>query len=121
MIDIYRTRRNYYNKVLWWKAKTKEKYNLSDLVENTHYSGFFYAREETPTYNRDEVVSNTFRHQRKEIMLKTNDILKDIEVDDVVKYDNYYWRIVDFQQEDVHKQNEFCKKSSKITYIRIRR
>ena len=110
MIDIYRTRRSYYNKVLWWKSKTKEKYNLSDLVEKTQCSGFFYAREETPTYNRDEIVNNTFRHQRKEIMLKTNDILKDIEVDDVVKFDNCYWRIVDFQQEDVHKQNEFCKK-----------
>lgn len=120
-IDIYQSRRTLHKKVYWWKSTEKSKYDHSDLVKSTQPSGFFYAKEESPIQKRSDIVSGAFKLDKNTTMLKTTDFLGNLNVDDIVKYHNNYWRIVDIQETHNHKQEQFMSNVSNITYITIRR
>lgn len=120
-IDLSTSRRTSYHKVYWWKSVEKQKYNLSDLVKDTKPSGHFYASEESPIQKKNDIISNAFRIDKNTTMIKTSDIVNGINVDDIVKYHDEYWMIADIQEQHIHKQEQFRKRVSKITYLTLRR
>ena len=56
-----------------------------------------------------------------DITLKSMDVLTKLEPADIIEYDDEFWNVVNVQRKDIHKNTQFGKHSSYITYIRIRK
>ncbi len=121
MIDIYARRRGKILKCEWYKAKTISKYDLTDLIAKNKPNDIFYSIKVTPKYDRTEIVNDTFKYSKDELMIKTSDKIEGIEDNDVVKIQGNLWRVTDVQVQDVWKQSEYGKDYSKETYLRLRK
>ena len=114
--DQFKGRRDTFEKCYLWKRNksTKDKKTIS-IEENP--SGIFYAVEETPQTNTVENNAN-FHYKRKSITIKTYDKV-DLEQDDVVKFNDTLWRVANFQRDEEHRNNQFAKTVSAVTYIAL--
>lgn len=119
-VDIYASRRTNYHKIYWWKSDKKSNFELGDIVYSKAPSGFFYASESNPIQTRNDMLNGVFKVDKNTTMLKTMDDVKGINVDDIVEYHDKKWIIVDIQQTHIHKQEEFGRKITNITYFTIR-
>lgn len=119
-VDIYASRRTNYHKIYWWKSDKKSNYDMNEVVYKKKYSGHFYASETNPVQTRSELINGAFKFDKNTTMLKTSDNVEKLDIDDIIKYDNKNWIIVDIQQSQVHKQGEFGLKITNITYLTIR-
>lgn len=119
-IDIYNSRRTSHHKVYYWKGDKKNKYEMNELVYSQRPSGFFYANETNAISQRNEIVGGVFKVDKKQTMLKVNDDIGELNVDDIVKYKNKYWVVVDIQQTSSLKESEFSSKEHCVSFLTIR-
>lgn len=118
-IDLYETRRTNYEKVLYWKRDIDTDEPISELVHKSA-NGIFYARETNAESSRNDIVSNAFMFDDRNIMLITNDDVADLSQNDVCKYDDRYWNVISIQRYKRKKRSEFSAKGTYTTYIQLR-
>ena len=118
-IDIYTSRRTEHEKCYYWK-RNEDNRDLSEYAYEEYYDGFFYAREYVAEFFQKQNVSNTFMFDSSTITLETKDKVE-IEPNDVIFYDENYWRVVNVNKVEYHKNSQFGKKKSYQTFIQIKR
>lgn len=119
MVNIYTSRRDYFDKVVYWKRNE----NIRDLAKYVYENkpdGLFYAKEITAESKESQQISNAFLFDNANITIYTEDAI-DIEKNDIVKYENEIWRVVNIQKNFIHKTHQFMKKGYYRTFIQLTR
>lgn len=118
-IDIYTSRRTHFFKCQYWKRDDSDK-TLEELTHNTAPDGEFYARQENSKMNSANIIAGVFMFDNESITLSTTDVV-DIIKNDVVQYNGVLWNVVNMQETEMHKNEQFMNSVSKRTYIQLRR
>ena len=118
-INLRQSRRTRFNKCKYWKRNDK----VRDLSEYKHleaYDGVFYAKEENSKSYRKNALGGAFLYDESNLTISTSDIVN-VEVDDIVEFQNQCWRVVSVQEKEIHQQSEFLTRIDKITYLELKR
>lgn len=118
-VNIYTSRRHNFDKVWYWKRNDAIK-DLSKYVYETNPDGFFYARDVSVESQDNQPINNTFLFDNSVITLFTEDIVN-IEINDIVKYEDVIWRVSNVQFQHIHKNHQFMKKGFNRTYVQLTR
>ena len=118
-IDIFESRRTNFERVEFWKRDINSDTPTSEIVSEK-CSGIFYAREANSESSRNEIVSGSFMFDDSNIMLITNDDVRELSQNDVCKYDERLWNVVSVQRKRIKKRSEFSRIPVYKTYIMLR-
>ena len=118
-VNIYTSRRDTFDKVFYWKRNEDIK-DLAKYVYETKPDGLFYAKEITPESEDGQQINNAFMFDNTTITIYTEDSVK-IEKNDIVKYDDEIWRVVNVQRQHIHKTHQFMKNGFYRTYLQLTR
>lgn len=114
-VDIYQSNRKFFEKCYFWKNDDKNNYNLNEYVIKNKPEGFFYARKYNPIMQRKETVSS-FMYNKSSLTIETNNLI-DIDVNDIIKFSNEYWIVVNIQRIEKLRQMEFMRNNFDGTLI----
>lgn len=117
-IDINTSRRTLHNKCRYWKVKDKTK-DKSEIVYEQKEAGVFYAKEISAFSKDMQIIGEVFMFQSNVTTIVTTDI-NDININDIVEFNNKIWRVVNVQKRRVMKQSQFSKKTSEMTYVQLK-
>lgn len=122
MIDLETSRRDMFDLCTYWSQNDNQNLvSLDQLVHNKKPTGEFYAKEENSLSVQNQVVGGSFMFEETTVTLKTNDDVHLLRQNDVVFYDNKYYRVESIQQVKVRKQRQYLKSNySASTYISLR-
>ena len=118
-IDIFESRRTNFERVEFWKRDIRSDTPTSEIVSEKA-SGIFYAREVNAESARNDIVSGSFMFDDSNIMLITNDDVRELSQNDVCKYDERLWNVVSIQRKRIKKRSEFSRIPVYKTYIMLR-
>lgn len=118
-IDIFESRRTNFERVEFWKRDIRSDTPTSEIVSEKA-SGIFYAREVNSESSRNDIVSGSFMFDDSNIMLITNDDVRELSQNDVCKYDERLWNVVSVQRKRIKKRSEFSRIPVYKTYIMLR-
>ena len=115
--DLWTTRRTYFDRCEYWKRDAVPT-DLSAYVADTKPDGVFYAKERSPKTHTKQQIGD-YLVDETTITLETQDKLS-IKSGDLVRFDGVLWSVIDVQVSEIHKQRQFMKDSSNITYVRLK-
>ena len=118
-VNIYTSRRDFFDQVLYWRRNEGIR-DLAIYVYETKPDGIFYAKEITPESEESQQVNNAFLFDNQTITIYTEDSIN-INKNDIVKYDNEIWRVVNVQKNHIHKTHQFMKHGFDRTYLQLTR
>lgn len=118
-IDIFESRRTNFERVEFWKRDIRSDTPTSEIVSEKA-SGIFYAREVNAESSSNDIVSGSFMFDDSNIMLITNDDVRELSQNDVCKYDERLWNVVSIQRKRIKKRSEFSRIPVYKTYIMLR-
>lgn len=119
--NINEGKRTQFHKCEYWKRDNNDTISLDILVHEKKADGRFSARQENNRTNDANIVAGLFMFDNESITLSTTDIVNIIK-NDVVKFENQYWNVINVQFVERHKNSEFMTRNvSKRTYIQLRR
>ena len=118
-IDIFESRRTNFERVEFWKRDIRSDTPTSEIVSEKA-SGIFYAREVNAESSSNDIVSGSFMFDDSNIMLITNDDVRELSQNDVCKYDERLWNVVSIQRKRIKKRSEFSRIPIYKTYIMLR-
>lgn len=118
-IDIFESRRTNFERVEFWKRDIRSDTPTSEIVSEKA-SGIFYAREVNAESSSNDIVSGSFMFDDSNIMLITNDDVRELSQNDVCKYDDRLWNVVSIQRKRIKKRSEFSRIPVYKTYIMLR-
>ena len=118
-IDIFESRRINFERVEFWKRDIRSDTPTSEIVSEKA-SGIFYAREVNAESSSNDIVSGSFMFDDSNIMLITNDDVRELSQNDVCKYDERLWNVVSIQRKRIKKRSEFSRIPVYKTYIMLR-
>lgn len=120
MVDIYRSRRNNFYKVAYYKRNEKGVRDNDILTYNKKPDGYFYARFINDNRANDSNTAGVFNHHSDEANIITEDIV-DIGPHDKIVLKGKEWVIVYVQETFINKNSEFSNNESKQTILTIRK
>lgn len=118
-IDIYESRRTNFERIEYWKRDVDTDTPTSEIVSEKA-SGIFYAREMNAESSRNDIVSEAFMFDDKNVMLVTNDDVRDLTQNDICKYDGRLWNVISIQRKRRKKRSQFASVPVYMTYIMLR-
>ena len=118
-IDIFESRRTNFERVEFWKRDIRSDTPTSEIVSEKA-SGIFYDREVNAESSSNDIVSGSFMFDDSNIMLITNDDVRELSQNDVCKYDERLWNVVSIQRKRIKKRSEFSRIPVYKTYIMLR-
>lgn len=124
MIDLFTSRRECFEKCMYWHRNPNEDIDNDELVMSRKPSGIFYAKEITPHTVTNNIVAGSFMFDSSSIVLKTYDSITDIKNNCLVKYQDEVWIVEDVQKQHIRNKNsEFAKEkdTSHAYIIRMRK
>lgn len=117
MIDLWQSRRDTFSKVQYWSQVDYE-----DLVQNyalvyeSNPAGEFMAKEVSSINMESQVVGESAMYDQETINLYTRDKINDLRVNDLVKYNNKFYRVDSIQKNPVKRQRQFMKANVSAEY-----
>lgn len=121
-IDLFTSRRDMNNYCVYWKQNEDEDVvSINEIVYNKEPYGFFYAAEVSSLTKENQVVGQVVMFSKRDITLRTTDYVKDLDENDIVKYNDEYWRVENVQFKKKKKQGFFMDVDSGEYYIHLRR
>lgn len=118
MVDIYRNRKGYPYRCLYWKRDVSHTMDNEELIHNAEPSGVFYAKVASSKFNDTQDIAGVFRVGTEGITIETNDIVE-IDKDDLVQFDENVWIVSRVNNDPVQKNAEFGRKTSNKTLITL--
>ena len=118
-IDIFESRRTNFERVEFWKRDIRSDTPTSEIVSEKA-SGIFYDREVNAESSSNDIVRGSFMFDDSNIMLITNDDVRELSQNDVCKYDERLWNVVSIQRKRIKKRSEFSRIPVYKTYIMLR-
>lgn len=109
-IDIYHSRRINFSKCIYWLRDERDSIASSNKwIANNKPSGTFYARQISPYSKNINQVSGVMMFDRNNIAIETDDDIKDITVNAIIKYRGEIWIVENIQAEPHQKESQFSK------------
>ena len=118
MIDVYRQRRGYNFRCLYWKRDASSPMDNERLVHENAPSGVFYARIASSKSSDVQDVAGVFRVGTEGVMLETQDFV-DLAKDDLVQFDESIWIVGRVNAEATQRNAEFGRITSTRTTIEL--
>lgn len=128
-IDIFTSRRNHFNKCLFWHRFDDEDLssmvNISseygELIYDRSPDGSFYANEVSPYSYESKYIANSFAFDSSTIQLETNDNVNALSQNDLIYFDDNLWTVVSIQRIRHKRQSQYSRINTYKTMISIRR
>lgn len=117
-IDLYTSRRVYNLRAKYWKVDDTTK-DYAKLTHKSIPSGVFYCKIESALNNEKNDINNTFRFDMNTIQIKTEDNIKDLNSDDLVKLNDTLY-IVDSVQKVINQRTTYGSRPHYMYYISLR-
>ena len=113
----------------WWKRNERDDENsdysnADELIHKRIPKGSFWAKEESPEIDRDNIVGGVFLMDSTHVTLKTPDNCEGLESKDLVEYEGEIWIVDSVQKRKPRKQNTYFardKHCSHFWYIELRK
>lgn len=118
MVDIYRSRRGYNFRCIYWKRNVDEPMDNEDLVHNKRPDGIFYAKIISSKANDTQDIVGVFRVGIEGLTIETQDSVN-LDKDDLVQFDEKIWIVGRVNTEQVQKNAEFGRSVSNKTIIEL--
>lgn len=119
--DLWGSRRVNFEYCEWYERDEKATKDLSKLVYNKAPSAVFYAKETSAESRQKQELGGLFLGDESTIQIVTQDDVEGIKGGDLVKFRGQMWHVSATQATEVHKQGQFLDKTTKTTYIGLRR
>ena len=118
-VDIYNTRRGYFNKCKWWQ-RDEDTSESNEIIIAKAPSGIFYAKESAAKTSQDKVINGMFLFDQDTITIESQDSLIGIKRGCLVEYNGSLWHLINVQESIVKKQREFTQKTSATWFLQLR-
>ena len=118
-VDIYNTRRGYFNKCKWY-ARDEDTGESNEIIISRPANGIFYAKEIAAQTSQDKVINGMFLFDQDTITIESQDSLTGIKRGCLVEYNGKIWHLINVQESIVKKQREFTHKTSATWYLQLR-
>ena len=119
LLDIFTSHRTKFNDCNYYKKINNGMDNNYIEYEDAP-SGNFYA-EESRAYQENTQIVNGVMLRSYTVGIKTEDDIKDLEVNDLVEWDDEKWRVTDIQKAKIVKENQFMKEVHYEYYVSLKR
>lgn len=116
-LDIFRSRRGYYEYCRWWTRKIDDNIENSELVSKKVPSGYFYAKEVGSESNNDNAITNVMLAERDTVVIKSPDNLTGIKVKDIVEFRGDFWRVKDVYRRRTRVQGSQFMDDKDLHYV----
>ena len=119
--DLWGSRRINFEYCEWYERDEKATKDLSKLVYKSKPTAIFYAKEISAESRQKQEFGGLFLGDESTIQIATQDDVEGIKGVDLVKFRGQMWHVTGTQATEVHKQGQFLDKTTKTTYIGLRR
>ena len=119
--DLWGSRRINFEYCEWYERDEKATKDLSKLVYKSKPTAIFYANEISAESRQKQEFGGLFLGDESTIQIATQDDVEGIKGGDLVKFRGQMWHVTGTQATEVHKQGQFLDKTTKTTYIGLRR
>ena len=119
-INLNNSRRDYRIRCRWWKKDIKPA-TLADLTHVTYQTGVFYAKEQQPKYQQENIDGGIVKIQTDTTTIETQDYVEGIKHDCFVEYLNEIWIVENVVSEMINKRSKYNMKPDRITWINLRK
>ncbi len=120
MINIHNSRRTYNIRCRWWKENVQTGH-LQDLIHDKHQDGVFYAKEQQPKYQQENIDGGIVKIETETVTIETQDYVDSIKHDTLVEYLGYIWIVENVVSQTINKRSRYNIKPDKITWITLRK
>ncbi len=119
--SIFTSRRDMPHLCRYWKQDETEYYDKNEIGYKKKAEGEFYAKEVSSQQNSSQVVGGVFMFDNNTVSLKTNDDIENMRKNDIVEYNEEFWRVIDIQKKPIRKNSQFMKRQIYTYYISLKR
>lgn len=116
-IDLLQSRSDKFNRNKWYRREYVENMKLQ---QDTIAQGVFYSTDKIPL-QKQTLATGNIKKTIYTITIETNDVVKELQVDDYVLYDGELWLVDNIVASDYNTAKEFSKRPSFTTEIRLRK
>ena len=118
-IDIYNSRRGYFEYCRYWNRDLDTSIPLNILVHDEVSDGVFYAKEENSQYDDVMQRGNSFVFDDSKVTISTLDNVDSIKVNSYVLYQGQLWRVTSVQKRKIRKRSQFSVIPTYQTYLQL--
>lgn len=118
MVDIYRSRKGYNYRCLYWKRDVTQPMDNEKLIHEKSPNGLFYAKIISSKAKDKQDIVGVFRVGNEGIMIETQDKV-DLDKDDLIQFDNAIWLVGRVNSVPIQKNSEFGRSASNKTTIEL--
>lgn len=118
MVDIYRSRKSYPYRCLYWKRDVNGIMDNETLTHNKRPDGVFYAKIASSKSNDTKDIANVFRVGFEGITIETQDLVE-LDKDDIVSFDEKIWLVGRCNNDPIQKNAEYGRRTSSKTTIEL--
>lgn len=129
-VDIFTSRRNCNNLCYYWIRRDNEDdssiivsvdKDLNEMVYEREPDGSFYANEMQTYDSENQIIGGTFMFDQNFVTIVTEDNIPNININDIVVYDDEVWRISSISKRKRKRQNQFSRNCAYKTYLYLKR
>jgi hypothetical protein len=118
MVDIYRSRRGFNYRCIYWKRKENGIMDNEQLIHNLRPDGIFNAKINSSKANDTQDIAGIFRVGTEGITIETQDYVI-LDKDDLVQFNEELWLVGRVNSEQIQKNAEFGRRTSNRTIIEL--
>ena len=117
-VNLFLGKREYFDKATYWKVDSNNR-DYNSLIHETKPTATFSCRELNAKTYSNSINGGMFQFSNSDIQIQTKSQI-DIKQNDLVKFRENYWIVLNVQKKTIHKQEQFKKHPYYITTIALR-
>lgn len=120
-VDLFTSRRVNFNRCTYWHLdESWTEMHPNEIAIKKHPTGHFTANEEDMFRKENQIIAGAFMFESANITLSTSDYIPELDVNDIVKYDNQIYRVVDIRKQPLKRQRQYLNTPAYKTYIALK-
>lgn len=120
-VDLFTSRRTCFNKCCYWHLNESwTNMHPNEIAVQKQPTGHFFANEEDLFRKENQIVAGSFMFESSNVTLSTSDFIPDLEVNDLVKYNDQVYRVSYIRKQPLKKQKQYSNTPSYKTYIALK-
>ena len=115
--DLFQSRRNYNYYCEYWTRAEDSKPEFIELERIP--DGHFTARIVSQVTQREQFFGSTFMHSQENLQLETRDKVPTLKAEDVIKFQDHFWRVNSVQTKPARIQMTEFQKNDAVSYTTV--
>ena len=116
--DIFNVNRNAVETAKWWKHDTTKEWN--EIVKQNIPNAVFKVEQVSSTAKNSVILNGNFEHNNLSTTLKTSYRLSEMRKNDLIKWRDKWWKVLNTQEVPNVNSLQLTKKYSYDLYIEIK-